>query len=136
MSSKKQYKTKQGLRILKCLEENKNQHMNVEQLMSALQKSGESVSQATVYRNLDKLVDSGLVLKFFISERIGACYQFADKDSECNNHYHLICTECGEVLHLDCSFFTDMFEHLDSVHNFKANNLQTVIYGLCAKCRQ
>ena len=69
-------------------------HLNFQQLYEAVRMRDGNIGQATVYRTLKVLVDSGLAS----SSRFGgnsALYESAITD---DHHDHLICTECGLII--------------------------------------
>lgn len=66
-------------------------HLSAEELHQALHDAGEDISLSTVYLNLAVLRDAGLLREFK-----GAAGQ-AIYDVNAQPHYHLICSETGEV---------------------------------------
>ena len=125
------YKTRQSNTILSYLQE-EHGHITAASLTAHLREKGESIGTATVYRQLDKLVAMGLVRKYITDK--GACYQYAEND--CDGHFHLKCTQCDTLFHVDCSFLANLAPHILSHHGFTVDNRRTVMYGLCEKCRQ
>ncbi len=134
MKNRIKYKTKQRDLILSCLRENKAQHISVDKIMELLKAEGSSVGQTTVYRNLDALVKDGIVLKYTVAEGIGACYQYAEQSERCSTHYHLVCIDCGQMIHLQCKFLDEISTHIHDEHQFNLDNFKTVLYGYCSKC--
>ena len=134
MNDRSGYHTRQREMILKCLKEHKAEHVTVDSLMAFLKDEGASVGQTTVYRNLDKLMREGVVVKYAGMEGQAACYQYADCGGEPGAHYHLICVDCGQMIHLQCDYLDEMTAHLLEHHQFGIDRFKTVIYGLCKKC--
>ncbi len=134
MASRSKYSTKQGEIILSCLMELQTQHVTVDRIMDFLREKGETVGQTTVYRNLDKLVKEGTVVKYAGAEGMGACYQYIAHSQSCGTHYHMICADCGQVIHLQCDYLDAMTTHLLDHHGFCMDKFKTVIYGVCKKC--
>jgi Fur family ferric uptake transcriptional regulator len=132
MRNKSQYKTKQRDLVSDCLIENKDRHMTIDQIREYLKEKGASIGQTTIYRNLDKLVQEGVVLKY-ITEGMSACYQYAERS--CQNHYHLICVDCGRMIHLQCDYLDELSSHIRDEHRFKLDNFKTVLYGHCDTCK-
>ncbi len=126
---KSDYQTKQKKAIIDFLEAAEG-HLTAAQILTGLKEKGLSIGTATVYRQLEKLEESGLVRKF-ITEG-SACYQLSRDD--CENHFHLKCTRCGELFHIDCDFLLKLAPHIAEHHNFKVDNCRTVMYGTCEKC--
>ena len=92
------YKTRQRERILRLLTENAGRHLSVDEVVDHLRGQGEPVGKSTVYRYLDRLVEQGLVRRYFVEERTGACYQYAGGEERCREHFHQKCIGCGMLL--------------------------------------
>ena len=125
------YNTKQRGLILSILEK-ENGHITAARLAEKLHENGERTGLATVYRQLDKLVELGIVRKY-ITDKV-ACYQYVQDG--CEGHFHLQCTECGTLFHVDCHFLSGLAPHILKHHGFTVDNRRTVMYGKCEKCTQ
>ncbi len=66
-------------------------HPTADELLSEIIKEEGSFSKATLYRNLAKFIEDGLVEKVFLGED-AVRYEISK-----GFHYHLICTRCGKV---------------------------------------
>ena len=130
------YNTKQKEKLLDYLINNKDKHTNVQEISAYLSADGSSVGTATIYRQLDKLVESGVVRKYNFDGKTGACYQYIDEHEHCNEHFHLKCTVCGKLIHLECDHLAGVNEHIRSHHGFIVDPSQTVFYGICAECAE
>ena len=128
------YKTKQRELILEYMKKCPLPHVTAGDIVLHLKSEGASVGLATVYRQLDRMVESGLVRKFLLDG--GACYQYVGEDHECREHFHLKCLSCGELLHVDCDFLSTLAPHVLEHHGFDVDNSRTVMYGLCSECRE
>lgn len=128
------YNTKQKMQILEMLKNNKQRHLNVDEMLFILSAEQISVSRATLYRYLDVLVSTGEVKKFLIGENEKACYQYSG--DECAEHFHLVCTECGKLIHMKCDKVSEIIEHIDEDHNFKVDPSRIVFYGICEDCQK
>lgn len=129
---KAEYNTRQRALILNFLKEN-SAHVSARDIINHLKEQGLSVGTATIYRTLDRLTEQGVIKKFVIDERSGACYQFVH-GAECNEHFHLKCIKCGALIHMDCEFIAEIEEHFFKEHGFTVSSGKTVIYGECARC--
>lgn len=131
-----QYNTKQKERVTSVLKEANGAHLTAEEIVRALEKQGVSVGKTTVYRQLERLIEQGTVRKFFVEEGVSACFQYVSNDAHCHNHYHLKCSVCGKLLHVDCDFLDEVGTHIFAHHGFRISNEKTVLYGVCADCRE
>ena len=128
------YKTKQSREILSCLQHHGGSHVNVPEILKYLEERGSSVGIATVYRHLEKMEKDGIVRKYILDGKNGACFQYVEEDNDCHQHYHLKCEQCGELIHLQCDALDSIEAHILEDHGFLVNPLKTVFYGTCEKC--
>ncbi len=127
--------SKQGKRILACFEKHADTHLTAEDIGAFLKTDGESVSLATIYRQLEKLTASGIIRKYTTSPDAAACYQYSNRGvSHCAEHFHLKCTVCGKLFHVTCPYLDKLEEHIGSHHGFRVDNTRTVLYGICKTC--
>lgn len=124
------YKTNNRTKIMEFLMENCSRTVSVNDINDHLKKIDSQVNTTTIYRYLDKLETDGNVIKY------GSTYQYVDKDHGCNQHLHLKCISCGIITHLDCHFMDEIAEHISKDHGFQLQCRESVIYGLCSKCRR
>ena len=134
VSSRGKYKTKQRELIFKFLVDNKNRHVTVDEIIEYTRKVDSPVGKTTAYRYMDELEQKGIIRKYIIEKGICACYQYIDKNQDCQNHFHLKCKVCGKLYHLDCSFLNDLKMHLCEDHGFEIDSSKTVFYGTCKEC--
>jgi len=126
------YKTRQRARITALLAEHRESHLSAEEIWRLLRERGDTVSRATIYRALDRLVEQGEVRRYAAGDGAYACYQLADE--HCSEHYHFRCTACGCVLHVECEHIDAIAAHIREEHGFLLDGTRTVFYGLCADC--
>lgn len=100
-----------------------------------LQSAGHSVGIATVYQNLERLVEAGLVLRFLDS---GGLMRF---DADTSVHDHLVCVSCGRVddVHADPKDHeraSRAVSGLAGAHpEWKVERSHIVLLGRCPDCR-
>ena len=103
-------------------------HMTAEEIAMKAKKVNPIIGIATVYRNLNTLVEEGKIKKVRDNNQ-GFVY-----DSNNQPHYHFECTECGAMYDLPNKYN----EKLDDVvrHELKLDvaNHKTTFYGTCKKC--
>lgn len=128
-----QYNTKQKTYITDILRRSGGAHKTADEISRELAAQGVSVGKATVYRQLERLTEQGVVRKFFVEEG-SACYQYVGEHGECHNHYHCKCAVCGKLLHLECDFMDKVSSHIYEHHGFTVSQEKTVLYGTCAEC--
>lgn len=138
MPRSSEYQTKQRTQILEYLAEHGSTHMTAAELLIALNTSGTPIGSATVYRQLEKLEAQGLVRRYTLDDRGSACWQYAGEESEhgsCHQHFHLKCTACNRLFHLNCEHLQEIQSHVSAEHDFAIDPSRTVFYGVCGSCR-
>lgn len=109
-----------------------HRHIDAEELWERLRKLGHQLSRATVYRNLDLLVEAGLVRRY----RLGRNHYLFEHVHEGQHHEHLVCVECGRVVEFISPAIAELQAEICRAHGFvpKHHNLQ--IYGSCENCAE
>jgi Fur family ferric uptake transcriptional regulator len=107
-----------------------DRHLSAEEVTAALARRGTTAGTATVYRTLDVLVASGLVVECDFAEG----FRRFEPAHEITDQAQLLCTDCGRV-----DEFTDDRLELLAAAAAEANGFarvrhRMVIYGRCGKC--
>lgn len=126
------YNTKQGKLVFDCFVNNNGVHLTIEDICSYLKENGTPVGKTTVYRQVQKLSDEGIITKYSIDNESASCYQYTGEN--CKMHFHLKCTKCSKLFHAVCNHIESLEEHIFSHHGFKIDNSKTVFYGICQDC--
>ena len=128
------YNTAARSRILGFLKENKDRTVNANDILNRLNDQGNDVNITTIYRYLDKLTESGEVMKYIAENGTRAVFQYVGEKQHCEEHLHLQCVRCGAILHLDCDFMDEISEHVMNEHGFRIQCRNSIIYGECSRC--
>ncbi len=136
MSDRVKYRTKQQKMLLDYLESVPGKHITAFDVVDYFKDRGASISQATVYRQLERLVDEGIVGKYIIDANTPACFEYIGEESHLKEEicFHCKCEKCGKLIHLHCDELQGIEAHLYKDHRFKLNPMRTVFYGLCEQC--
>lgn len=129
------YRTKSKGYIMEFFQSHMEQIVSAADIHGYLEENGKQVNLATVYRNLDKMTEEGVLLKYKTAKDEHAVYQYTGGRDTCHEHLHLQCARCGKVIHLECGFMKDITEHLLEHHGFALECSNSVLYGLCRECR-
>ena len=65
--AKAQYKTKQMAELISYLKKEEGRHVTVSEISDYFTEKGISVGTTTIYRNLEKMVEEGIVAKYTLS---------------------------------------------------------------------
>jgi len=131
----KSYTTKNKVLIMDFLKKNKDFGFSVSDLYSHLIKNNSNINLATVYRNLDKLLQDGSLIRYRTAEDDGYMYQYVDMKKECHEHLHMQCRQCGKIIHLECDFMSEIAAHLNEYHGFEIECKSSILKGLCSECK-
>lgn len=107
-------------------------HIDAEQLLDSLQGKGLKISRATVYRNLDLLVECGLVRR----QRLGRRRYLYEHVHSGQHHDHLVCTECGRVVEFISPGISALQSEICRAHGFEPSRHSLQIMGLCNSCAE
>ena len=121
---------------MEFLQKNGDVHITIDQMVEYLKEQGNRVGRTTVYRYMEKLAEQGVLRKYFIEEGMGACYQYMADPIHCSQHFHLKCTSCQKLFHVECKELDALGGHLLEHHGFLVDHTKTVFYGLCEACRK
>ncbi len=104
-------------------------HLTAEEVATAVQARDPSVHLATVYRTLEALEHSGVVIHIHLGHG-RAIYHLAD-----SSHYHLYCQECGAVQEIPQSELDSLFTTIARSYDFAPSLGHFAIIGTCGRCR-
>ena len=135
MASRSKYKTKQRDFLLKFLESAEG-HVTAADVCRYVEENGAPISKSTVYRQLESLVDEGVINKYIIDPNSPACFEFAGTHvhHEAEVCFHCKCEKCGKLIHMHCDELEEIGTHLLNEHKFKLDPMRTVFYGVCEEC--
>ena len=138
MGDKGQYKTRQREEVLSYLRSAAGQHVTANEVCSYFKLQGRPMGTATVYRQLERMVDEGLVSKYIIDANTPACFEYTPRESHVNygQCFHCRCEVCGTLFHIRCDELECLAGHLSAEHGFTIDPLRTVFYGVCGECRR
>jgi Fur family transcriptional regulator, ferric uptake regulator len=107
-------------------------HLSAEDVADIVREAGASVGTATIYRTLEVLVRSGLV----VERDFGEGFKRFEASRGVPHHEHLLCTACGRVTEFRDERLERMTTLLADAHDFSRQRHRLVIYGLCGECRR
>ena len=119
------YMTKYEKEIYRLITESA-EHMIAEQVFSEVKKIYPSVSLATIYNNLNKLNEAGMIRKITVEGS-------PDRYDRAVKHDHIVCRRCGKLLDVQFRDLTDMLES-QMGGNFLFYDLK--VYYICPECRE
>jgi len=105
-------------------------HPTADDVYWRLKADNPSLSLSTVYRNLNLLADTGMIMKISLPNQ-------SDRfDGDVTDHYHLICETCGNVYDVNLDISNDLDQKIMEQTGFAVTSHQLVIRGVCQKCKK
>jgi Fur family ferric uptake transcriptional regulator len=89
------------------------------------------INLSTVYRNINILLQMGLIQKFLATE--GHASQYMITADHC--HHLLECACCGATVTVTKCVFDQMAKAIEDQTDYLVQGHQLIIYGLCPQCR-
>ncbi|MCL4864910.1 MAG: transcriptional repressor [Gemmatimonadales bacterium] len=106
-------------------------HPSAETIRRELERQGEQVGTATIYRTLDLMLDAGCI----------AAHDFGDGRRRFEpmaaqtRHDHLVCRRCGTVTEFRNAPLERMIQLVADEHGFLHERHRVEVHGLCPACR-
>ncbi|MCD6436100.1 MAG: transcriptional repressor [Clostridiales bacterium] len=124
--------TPQRKAVIDVILKNEHKHLNTEEIYDALKKKYPKMGLATVYRTLLILDKISVVSKVNFDD--GYIRYEINTDSSHHHHHHLICIKCGKVIEVIEDLLDDLERTVEQKYEFKIDNHNVKIYGLCKEC--
>ena len=105
-------------------------HPTANEVYDMVRKRLPRIGLGTVYRNLELLADSGIILKLEVG---GTQKRF---DATIEPHYHIRCTSCGKVDDIDFEVQGEINQAAEAASNYKILGHHIEFTGVCASCTQ
>lgn len=109
-----------------------DRHFSADEVQRELRARGIAVGTATIYRTLELLVRSGLVME----RDFGEGFKRYESARDTPQHEHLLCTVCGRVVEFQDERLDRMSTLLAETHGFARLRHRLVIYGICDACQR
>lgn len=109
-----------------------DRHLSVDDVVRELAGRGSVAGTATVYRTLDLLVQSALV----VERDFGEGFRRYEPARDEPHHEHLLCTVCGRVTEFRDERLERMSTLIAESEGFARQGHRLVIYGVCSSCQR
>lgn len=106
-------------------------HVSPEELYNLVKQIDPQIGQATVYRTLKLLCESGIAREVNFDDGV-ARYEPAFGQS---HHDHLICKDCGRSVEVVNPRIEQLQEELAKEHNFILTGHKMYLFGVCPDCK-
>lgn len=105
-------------------------HLTAEDIASRVNEADPTVNISSIYRALTLFDRLDLVRESHLGIDDSARWEIAHPD----DHFHMVCRQCGEVDHHEGELVGQIRSHLGDHHDFQPENIDLVVTGLCANC--
>lgn len=129
MERKEDYHTKQKEILLNIIKKENGRFT-----VNDIYEKTNGVGLTTVYRFINSLVDDGRLKKEV--DNNNQVYYYYLSECDCDHHFYLKCNKCGMMIHVDCEFTNEIYNHILKDHSFVIDKKNLIINGICDKCRE
>ena len=130
----KSYHTKTSDLIAQFIQTKMDHGFTAAELSTFLKENGVDVNKTTVYRNLDKMTESGKLIKRKSMASDAFVYQTAEEDGHCAEHIHFQCCKCGSVIHLSDKKTSQYLNSISKELGLQINLSLSSLSGICPQC--
>lgn len=123
------YKVTPQRRIILQVLADSSRHLSAEEIAEQVKKIEAGISVATVYRNINLMVELGIVSKLDLHDG-PARYEL----NQGHNH-HLVCLGCGIAVKLDVCPMQDEIRKVIQENGFEVESHHFEITGYCRECQ-
>lgn len=104
-------------------------HADADRIAADVRAELGSVSTQAVYDVLKACVSAGLLRRI---EPAGSPARFETRTGD--NHHHLVCRQCGQVVDVDCAVGAAPCLEPSATHGFVIDEAEVLYWGLCPRC--
>lgn len=113
--------------VLKALKDNVV-HPTAEYLCDRIREAYPTLGVATVYRNLNKMAEGGVIKK------IDGLEQKAHFDHNTHEHYHMMCDKCKRIFDVSSNVAPNILEKTENEMHCKVTSYDVILHGICEDC--
>jgi Fur family peroxide stress response transcriptional regulator len=104
-------------------------HPTAEEIYHAVKRQLPRIGLATVYKNLEKLVECGAASKLTYGDAA------ARYDIRTDHHFHTRCLACGKIQDFDAAEGSDLLRQIKP-RGFSVTDYRLELVGHCRDCRR
>jgi Fur family ferric uptake transcriptional regulator len=119
--------TAQRLAVYRCV--HAASHATADAIAESVRGEIGTVSRQAVYDSLAALSEHGLIRRF---QPAGSSARY---ETRIENHHHLMCRNCGNMLDVDCAKGKAPCLHPVDDHGYTIDEAEVIYWGLCPDCQ-
>ena len=104
-------------------------HPTAQSVFERAREQMPSISLGTVYRNLQLLVEQGVLLERKIGNRP------ARYEAQRRRHYHISCVQCGALEDLSVPYQEVLDRRVQRMVGYELREHRMEFYGVCPRCQ-
>lgn len=120
--------TAQRLAVYRAVE--KAPHAIADEICKAVREELGVISRQAVYDALKAMSEHGII------HRIQPAGSAARYEHRVDNHHHLACRKCGNVIDIDCAVGKAPCLVAENDHGYKIDEAEVTYWGICPACQQ
>ncbi len=139
LKEKKLKVTQQRLLVLELMAAHPGEHLTAEDIYELARERCPEIGLATVYRNLQVLVDLQLLDKLSLDDgftRYELSQLPGEEQEKHHRHHHAICSGCGAVFSFEEDLLDTLEQSLCERLGFVVTDHEVKLYGYCRSCRE
>lgn len=104
------------------------------EIIEKLKRKNIRIDRVTVYRNINLLVNKGLVCKVEFNEG-----KYRYESASLPHHHHIICTQCGKINDIESDSLHNEIDKISKTvcvnFNFEIKEHKVEFFGKCKTCK-
>ena len=122
--------TKQKELVLDILKHNRI-HPTINEIYILAKEKDETIGQATIYRNVNKLVEEKKIIKLPNSTNESFHY-----DINIEPHAHILCKKCGRIIDIIDDGYNELINTISKNNSLTVDKAVILLEGICSKCNK
>jgi Fur family transcriptional regulator, peroxide stress response regulator len=102
-------------------------HMGTSEMYEHLRKKFPSISLATVYKNINIMLEKGFLFEVKLPEKKNVFELVKEK------HSHVVCSKCSSIIDIELDVH-EVVEQVKELTHYKIESNSLVFNGLCPRC--
>ena len=131
---KKEYSTKVNEKILEYIKLQKENSFDTKSVYNYIITQDIDVNLTTIYRNLERMAQKNILVKFKSANSSACLYRVVDVKSNCHRHLHMQCRLCKKIYHLEGEFMNNIDNYIKNQFNFNIECEDSLLIGVCYEC--
>lgn len=123
----KERNTKQKEQILKIVESCED-HPTIKEIVTKVKTKYPTIGQATIYRNINKLVEEGKINKLYHMEDLN------HYDGKKIPHNHFVCRKCGKIIDIYENDNEQKLKEVERKYSVEISKIDILYEGICEEC--